>query len=233
MDVESWKITAAAEAARLIRDGKVVGLGSGTTVAKIINAISDLTSNATYVTGSSSSQKLADKYGLNLSTLDVHPILDLAIDGADEVDPNFDLLKGHGGAHTREKIVAGAAKKVVIVVDRTKLVKKLGQRSPVPVEIIPFAREYTMRKLAELGGKPTLRVVSGASPLITDNGNYIVDLKFRAIPEAAKLEQQINCLPGVIDNGLFAGVADVLLVGYAGGCKILKDKESFLKFLSV
>lgn len=231
MDVETWKTNAAKEAAKLVRDGMIVGLGSGSTVAKVIKAISELKPNATFVTSSFESQRLADKLGLRLSSLDVYHDLEMMIDGADELDPNFDMIKGHGGAHTREKIVAGAAKRVVIVVDRTKLVKKLGERFPVPVEILPHAPEYTMSKLAELGGQVTLRMVPSATPFVTDNGNYLVDIKFRKISNPAKLEQKINNYPGVIDNGLFAGVADLLLVGHDGGCATLKSKKDFLKFI--
>ena len=219
-------------AAKLVHDGMIVGLGSGTTVAKVIGALSQLKPKATFIASSSSSQRLADDLGLNLSSLDVHGRLDLTIDGADEVDPNFDMIKGHGGAHTREKIVADAAKRVAIVVDRTKLVRKLGEKFPVPVEVLPFVPKYTMNKLSELGGQPALKMAANGAPFVTDNGNYLVNVKFSKISSPAKLEQQINSLPGVIDNGIFAGVADVLLVGYEGGCKILRDRKSFLKFLS-
>ncbi len=231
MDAETWKAMAAAEAAKLVKDGMVVGLGSGTTVAKIITAIAELDPDAVFVASSSMSQKLADRCGLNTSTLDVHPKLDITIDGADEVDPNFDLIKGQGGAHTREKILAGAAKKLAIVVDMTKLVRKLGQRLPVPVEVLPFAPKYTMRQLAALG-KPALRTLAGGIPMMTDNGNLLVDLKFSSIPDPAKMEQLINTLPGVVDNGLFAGVTDCVIVGYEGGCKLLRDKNDFMKFLT-
>jgi len=230
MDVESWKTAAAVEAAKLVKDGMVVGLGSGSTVAKIITAISDREPRATYVASSSISQKLGDKCGLNMSTLDKNPKLDITIDGADEVDPNFDMIKGQGGAHTREKIMAGAAKKLAIVVDRTKLVSRLGQKFPVPVEVLPFAPKYTMSKLAEFG-KPSLRTLKGDIPMITDNGNYLVDLKISPIKDAALMERQINAMPGVVDNGLFAGMADRVIVGYEDGCKTLQDKQDFIKFL--
>ncbi len=232
MDVESWKTKAAVEAAKLVKDGMIVGLGSGTTVAKIITAISENDPDAIFVASSSTSQKLADKCGLDVSSLDVHPKLDITIDGADEVDSNFDLIKGQGGAHTREKILACAAKRLAIVVDKTKLVRKLGQRFPVPVEVLPFAPKYTMAKLAGLG-KPTLRTLAGGTPVLTDNGNLLVDLKFRNISKAAQLEQHINTLPGVVDNGLFAGVTDCVIVGYEGGCKLLHDKTDFMKFLKM
>jgi len=232
LDAEIWKRRAAEAAAKLVRDKMVVGLGSGTTVAEIIRALAKLNPKATFVPSSSTTQRLASDLGLKLSSLDVHDKLDLAIDGADEVDPNFNMIKGGGGAHTREKIVAGAAERVVIVVDRTKLVRKLGERSPVPVEVLPFAREYTARRLAELGGEPKLRIATSGAPFITDDGNYILDVKFRSIPKPAELEQKINRVPGVVENGIFVDVADIVLVGYNEGCKTLRTKRNFLDFLA-
>lgn len=231
MDAEIWKRMAAETAAKMVRDKMVVGLGSGTTIVKVIQALAKLKSRAIFIPSSSATQRLASDLGLKLSSLDTHDKLDLMIDGADEVDPNFDMIKGRGGAHTREKIVAGAAKRVVIVVDRTKLVKKLGERMPVPVEILPFAREYTIRKLAELGGEPKLRMDTGGAPFITDNGNYVVDVKFHSIPTPSKLERQLNRVPGVVENGIFSNVADMVLVGYEKGCTRLRSKQSFLKFI--
>ena len=231
MDTEMWKREAAKVAAKLVRDKMVVGLGSGTTVAEIIRVLAKLKSKATFIPSSSLTQRLAGDLGLKLSSLDVYEKLDLMIDGADEVDPNFNMIKGGGGAHTREKIVAGAAKRVAIVVDRTKLVKKLGERAPVPVDIIPFARDYTARKLAELGGEPKLRATASESPFVTDDGNYILDVKFRSIPKPVELEQKINHVPGVVENGIFVGVADFLLVGYEGGCVKLNSKQAFLKLM--
>jgi ribose 5-phosphate isomerase A len=231
LNKEIWKREAAKVAAKLVRDKMVVGLGSGTTVAETIRALSKLKSKATFIPSSSPTQCLAGDLGLKLSSLDVHEKLDLMIDGADEVDPNFNMIKGGGGAHTREKIVAGAAKRVVIVVDRTKLVKKLGERAPVPVEAIPFTCDYTARKLAGLRGEPKLRAAAGGSPFVTDDGNYILDVKFRSIPKPAELEQKINRVPGVVDNGIFVGVPDFLLVGYEGGCVKLDSKQAFLKFM--
>jgi len=231
LNTEIWKRKAAEAAAELVRDKMVVGLGSGTTVTEIIRALAKLKSKATFIPSSSTTQRLAGDMSLRLSSLDVHDKLDLTIDGADEVDPNFNMIKGGGGAHTREKIVAGAAKRVAIVVDRTKLVKKLGERTPVPVEVIPFACEYTARKLAELGGEPKLRAAAGGNPFVTDNGNYILDVKFRSIPKPAELEQKINRVPGVVENGIFVGVADFLLVGYEGGCVKLNSKQAFLKLM--
>ena len=209
----------------------LVGLGSGTTIAQVIRALAKSRPKAVFIPSSFSTQRLANKLGLKLSSLDAHEKLDLVIDGADEVDPNFNLIKGGGGAHTREKIVANAAQQVVIVVDRTKLVRRLGERAPVPVEMLPFAREYTMRRLAELGGKPKLRLTSAGAPFVTDNGNYIVDVKFSQIAQPAQLEAAINRVPGVVENGIFVNAADFVLVGYEKGGSKLRSKRDFLKFV--
>lgn len=231
MRVEEWKRAAAEAAAKLVRDGMVVGLGSGTTMAQVISALAKLKPKATFVPSSSATQRLASKRGLRLSSLDTHERLDLVLDGADEVDPNFNLIKGRGGAHTREKIVASAAQRVVIVVSRAKLTRRLGERAPVPVEMLPFACEYTMRRLAEFGGEPKLRLTSAGTPFVTDDGNYIADVKFRSIPNPAKLEQAINRVSGVVENGIFVGVADEVLVGHEDGCVRLMSKRDFLRFM--
>ncbi|MGQ9788092.1 MAG: ribose-5-phosphate isomerase RpiA [Candidatus Hadarchaeaceae archaeon] len=229
MDTETWKAAAAREAAKLVRNGMVVGLGSGSTVAKLIEALAEMEPDADYIAASSSSEKLAKKLGLRLTDFEKHQRLDLTIDGADEVDPDFNLIKGHGGAHTREKIIACAARKMAVIVDKTKLVRRLGQRFPVPVEVLPFAKDYTMKMLATLG-KPSLKIKDGG-PMVTDNGNYLIEIWFNRIHDAVKLEERINLLPGVIDNGIFSGLADVIFVGHENGCTVLRDKKSFLNFL--
>jgi len=207
-----------------------VGLGSGSTVAHVVKCLAKLKPDASFVPGSIATQRLASELGLKLASLHEYRRLDLMIDGADEVDARFNMIKGRGGAQTREKIVADAAKRVVIVVDRTKLVSLLGEKMPVPVEVLPFVYRTAIRKLAELGGKPILRVTPTGAPFVTDDGNYIVDVKFRSISNAAKLEQVINRVPGVIENGIFVGVADIVLVGHEGGCKVLKSKKDFVNF---
>lgn len=231
MSVEEWKRVAAEGAAKLVKKGMVVGLGSGTTVARAISVLAETKPDATFVPASSFTQQLASRLGLKLNSLDAREKLDLVLDGADEVDPNFNLIKGRGGAHTREKIIASAARRVVIVVDRTKLVLRLGERSPVPVEILPSAREYTTRRLAELEGEPKLRLTSAGTPFVTDDGNYIVDVKFRSISNPAKLEQAINRVPGVIENGIFVGMADLVFVGHEDGCTKLGSRRDFLRFV--
>lgn len=230
MGVEDWKISAAEAAARLVKRGMIVGLGSGSTVAHVVKYLAKLKHDASFVPSSIATQRLASELGLKLAPLHEYRRLDLMIDGADEVDTSFNMIKGKGGAQTREKIVADAAKRVVIVVDRTKLVSLLGEKMPVPVEVLPFVYKTAIRRLAELGGKPVLRVTPTGAPFVTDDGNYIVDVKFRSISNPAKLEQVINRVPGVIENGIFVGVADIVLVGHEGGCKILKSKKDFVNF---
>ncbi len=227
---QEWKRAAAEEAAKLVQDEMSVGLGSGSTLAELVHILSRRKTGATFVASSSSIQRLASRLGLRLASLDDYPNLDLVLDGADEVAPDFSMIKGGGGAHTREKMVASAAKQVAIVVDRTKLVPRLGERNPVPVEVLPFAWGFTAKRLAGLGDEPELRTSPSGSPFVTDDGNYIIDLKFESIDDPAKLERDINQVPGVVENGLFVGVADLLLVGYEGGCKTLRSRADFLDF---
>ena len=231
MGIEEWKIVAAEAAAKLVKRDMVVGLGSGTTVAQVVRALAKKKSGAIFVPSSIYIQRLASERGLKLASLHEHKKLDLMIDGADEVDANFNMIKGRGGAHTREKIVAGAAKRVVIVVDRTKLVKRLGEKMPVPVEVLPFAYKLAIHRLVELGGKPMLRTTSSGAPFVTDDGNYIIDVKFREVAKPKDLEAKINHAPGVIENGIFIGVTDIVIVGYEGGCKVLRSKRDFINFM--
>jgi len=230
LEVEAWKKASARAAAKNVKAGMAVGLGSGTTVAHVVRTLAEQKSKAIFIPSSFATQKLAGELGLGLGSLEDRPKLDLMIDGADEVDQDFNMIKGGGGAQTREKIVASAAKKVAIVVDRTKLVRRLGERVPVPIEVLPFAYKFTMRKLAELGGEARLRTTPAGAPFVTDNGNYIIDVKFVSIPQPTELEAAINRVPGVVENGLFVDVADVVLVGHEGGCAVLRSRRDFLKF---
>jgi len=233
MGIEEWKILAAETAARLVKRGMTIGLGSGSTVAHAVKCLAKLKPDASFVPSSIATQRLASELGLKLASLHEYRRLDLMIDGADEVDASFNMTKGKGGAQTREKIVADAAKRVVIVVDRTKLVDCLGEKMPVPVEVLPFVYKTAIRRLAELRGKPVLRATPTGAPFVTDDGNYIIDVKFRSISNPAKLEQVIDRVPGVIENGIFVGVADVVFVGYEGGCKVLKSKKDFVNFTRI
>jgi ribose 5-phosphate isomerase A len=157
---------------------------------------------------------LAKQYGIPLTTLDAVDHIDIAIDGADEVDPQKNLIKGGGAAHTREKIVDSLADQFIVVVDSNKLVDKLGSTFLLPVEVIPMAIAPVMRAIEKLGGKPELRMgIKKAGPVITDQGNMVVDVKFNSIDNPAELEKTLNNIPGVLENGLFVGVTDLVLIG--------------------
>lgn len=227
---EDWKKNAAEEAASLVEDEMKVGLGSGSTLAEVVKVLGDKDSGADFVAASAATQQLADKMGLNLFSLEGGTRLDLAIDGADEIDANLSVIKGGGGAHTRERMVASAAEEVTIVVDKTKLAEVLGKKDPVPVEVVPFSYEYTAGLLKELGGEPELRRLSSGGPFVTDNGNYIVDVDMGEIKDPESLTERLNQVPGVIDNGIFVGVADRVIVGHEGGCEVLGSKENFSRF---
>jgi ribose 5-phosphate isomerase A len=152
-----------------------------------------------------------------LTTLDEHPVLDLAIDGADEVDKNLDMIKGGGGALTREKIVASSAKQVIIVADESKLVEKLG-KFKVPIEVLPFALAPVTKSIKELGGKPLLRESKGkVGAVVTDNGNYILDVDFGLIDNTKALDEKLKRTPGVIETGLFIGLANKVYLGKSDG----------------
>lgn len=206
-------------AANLVQSNSVVGLGTGSTTAYAIEYLgarlqSGEISNIVGVPTSFQAQVLARKYGIPLTTLDVIVKMDIAIDGADEVDPQKNLIKGGGAAHTQEKIVDSLADIFVVVVDGNKLVDKLGSTFLLPVEVLPMAMTPVMLKLEALCGKPSLRMgVKKAGPVVTDQGNLVIDVKFDSIDDPADLERTINNMPGVLENGLFVGVADLILVG--------------------
>lgn len=215
---EKAKERAAQEAARLVEYGFVVGLGSGSTIAYAIQEIGKrIQGQELRVLGIPTSHQasmLAVENGIPLTTLNEHPQLDLAIDGADEIDRELNLIKGMGGALTREKIVASAARKLVVVADETKLVEKLGTNHPVPIEILPFAFSTAMLGIQKLGGKPVLREGKGkVGPIITDNGNFIVDADFGPLNAPKELNSRLRSIPGVIETGLFVGMADLVYIG--------------------
>lgn len=231
MGQAEWKRNAGRKAADLVEDDMLVGLGSGSTLAEVVKALGERGSKADFVSSSVVTQQMAVKLGLNVVSLKRNTRLDIAIDGADEVDPNFAVIKGGGGAHTREKIVASAGKEFFMVVDKTKLVEKLGERNPVPVEVVPFSHEYIMGLLEDFGGECRLRKSPHGGPFVTDNGNYIIDVKLEGIEEPAELERDLNRVPGVVENGIFADFVDRVYVGYEGGCKVLESKEDFSEFV--
>jgi ribose 5-phosphate isomerase A len=218
-------------AASKVESNSIVGLGTGSTTAYAIQYIGERLANGelTNIVGvptSFQAEVLAKKYGIPLTTLDAIDHIDIAIDGADEVDPQKNMIKGGGAAHTREKVVDSLADKFIVVVDSGKLVDKLGSTFLLPVEVIPMAVAPVMRKLEALGGKPELRMgIKKAGPVVTDQGNLVIDVKYNQIDNPAELEATINNIPGVLENGLFVNVADVILVG-----EIIDGKPSVREF---
>ena len=206
-------------AAQRVQSNTIVGLGTGSTTAFAIQFIGERLQsgdlqNIKGIPTSFQARVLAKQYGIPLTTLDEVDRIDIAIDGADEVDPQKNLIKGGGAAHTQEKIVDALAEQFIVVVDSGKLVDALGSTFLLPVEVLPMAVTPVMRALAKLGGKPELRMgVKKAGPVVSDQGNLIVDVKFDRIDNPAELEKTINNIPGVLENGLFVGVTDLVLVG--------------------
>jgi ribose 5-phosphate isomerase A len=206
-------------AAAKVKSNSIVGLGTGSTTAYAIQYIGERLAagelkNIVGIPTSFQAEVLAKKYGIPLTTLDAVDHIDVAIDGADEVDPQKNMIKGGGAAHTREKVVDSLADIFIVVVDGGKLVDKLGSTFLLPVEVIPMALSPVMAALEKLGGKPELRMgIRKAGPVVTDQGNLVIDVKFESLENPAELEKTINNIPGVLENGLFVGVADVILVG--------------------
>ncbi len=206
-------------AAARVQSGTIVGLGTGSTTAYAIEFLGDRLKSGDLkdikgIPTSFQASVLAKQYGIPLTTLDEADRIDIAIDGADEVDPQHNLIKGGGAAHTQEKIVDCLAEQFIVVVDSSKLVDRLGSTFRVPVEVIPMAMTPVMRAIEKLGGKPELRMgVKKAGPVVTDQGNLVIDVKFDTIDNPGELEKTLNNIPGVLENGLFVGVTDLVLVG--------------------
>lgn len=206
-------------AAARVQSGSIVGLGTGSTTAYAIQALGERLQSGELkdikgVPTSFQAIVLARQFGIPLVTLDEIDHIDIAIDGADEVDPQKNLIKGGGAAHTQEKIVDSLANQFIVVVDGGKLVDQLGSTFLLPVEVVPMAVTPVMRAIEKLGGKPELRMgIKKAGPVVTDQGNLVVDVKFDRIDNPAELEKTLNNIPGVLENGLFVGVTDVVLIG--------------------
>ena len=221
MDLQNQMKKAVAQAAvDQIQNGMILGLGSGSTAALMIEALaikikSGEIKDVVGVTTSFQGEVLASELGIPLKSLSSVSEIDLAIDGADEVDPKFQLIKGGGACHVQEKLVAALAKKFIVVVDSTKLVEKLNLDFKLPVEVLPSAWKQVQKTLHDLGGKGNLRMAQKkAGPIVTDQGNLILDLSFRhGIDQPDLLESQINNIPGVLENGLFVNLTDQVLVG--------------------
>ena len=212
---EEEKEAACRAAAKLVRDGDIVGLGTGSTAYFAVVALGERVKAGLKIIGiptSVQTGELARAVGIPLTTLDEHPEIDITIDGADEVDPQLRLIKGGGGALLREKVIAAASKKMVVVVDSSKVVPVLG-KFPLPIEVISFARTVVEKKIVSLGGSPKLRAKPDGSPFITDNGNQILDCSFGKIDDPAALALILSETPGIVEHGLFIGLAKLALVG--------------------
>jgi ribose 5-phosphate isomerase A len=218
------KEAAGRAAAQLVRDGDVVGLGTGSTAYFAVVALGERVKVGLKIMGIPTSVQTADlarAVGVPLTTLDEHPEIDITIDGADEIDPRLNLTKGGGGALTREKVIATASKKMVVVADSGKVVPVLG-KFPLPVEVIAFARTVVERKIVSLGATPKLRMKADGQPFVTDNGNQILDCSFGKIADPPALARELSGTPGIVEHGLFIGLAKMALVGRGDGVEELR-----------
>lgn len=212
-------------AAELVKDGNIVGLGTGSTthyfIEKLGKRIKDEEIEIKGIPTSYQSFLLAKDSGISITTLEEYSI-DIAVDGADEVDKDLNLIKGGGAAHTLEKIIDEAADRFVVIVDDSKIVETLG-KFPVPLEVIPEARRTVSEHVKEYNGIPSLRMAQRKDgPVITDNGNFILDVNFGSIDDPKYLEKELNSIPGVVENGIFSGIVDEVIVGTKEGLKNLK-----------
>jgi len=217
--MDELKRRAAEEAVEQIESGMVVGLGTGSTAAFAVEAIGHRLGSGDLrdivgVPTSARTTELARSAGIALATLNDNPRLDLTIDGADEVDPSGNLIKGGGGALLWEKIVAAASDRYIIAVDESKLVDLLGKFFAVPVEVMPFGWRTHLGSVVELGGEPVLRIEKGDEPFVTDGGHYIIDCRFPGgISDPVRVDRVLRDRPGVIETGLFLGMAPEVIVG--------------------
>jgi ribose 5-phosphate isomerase A len=226
MDAQQQFKQASAEAAvALVEDGMILGLGTGSTAKLAVAVLGKRVGSGLRVTGIPTSEFTAQQarsLGIPISTVDEHPEIAMTIDGADEVElGTLNLIKGRGGALLREKIVASASKRLTIIVDESKLVDKLGSHFALPVELVPFGWPAAARRIEALGAKVTLRTGAEGKTFVTDGGHYIVDCEFGPIPSPAQLDQELNSIVGVVEHGLFLGMATQVIVAGANGVKTL------------
>jgi ribose 5-phosphate isomerase A len=222
MGNDQEKEAAARASLKFVQDGQVVGLGTGSTAAHFIQLLGEKVKNGLRIRGiptSVRSRELAQSLGIPLTTLDECQDIAVTVDGADEVDPQLRLIKGGGGALLREKIVASATKQLVIVADATKQVERLG-KFPLPVEVIRFAQALVTKRIAALGADVRLRTNPDGQPFVTDEHNHILDCRFGEIRDPDELSHQLSDMPGVVEHGLFIGMASVVL--FARGSEIVE-----------
>ena len=218
-DANLAKRATAYAAADLVQDGSTIGFGTGSTFAFVLERLAERMRSGLRVRGVATSQattELAGKLGIPVLPLDDVQQLDLAIDGADEVDPKKNLIKGGGGAHLRERLVAVIAKELVVIVDESKLVPVLGKLFKLPVEVVQFGWQHSARRVAATGCEVARRERNGA-PFVSDNGNFVLDCRYPGIADPAALQRTLDALPGVVDHGLFVGMAGRIVVADAEG----------------
>ena len=232
MNADEQKKAAAIRALDFVQPGMKLGLGTGSTAEHFVRALGEKVKQGLDIVGVPTSErtaKLAESLGIPLSNLDDAPHLDVTVDGADECDYELRLIKGGGGALLREKIVATASDRMIVIADVSKVVKRLGA-FPLPVEVVPFGAPVTARKIAEVAGalgctgKMSRRADEYGEPFFTDNGNFIYDCEFGEIPDADALAPGLNRIPGVVDNGLFVGIATLAIVGTSTGTDIIEKR---------
>ena len=223
---DTWKQMVGEEAAKLIEEGMVVGLGSGSTATFMIYALARRIEAGLHIVGavptSEATEQLAASLGIPITNLDTHPELDMDIDGADEIDEQLNLIKGGGGALLREKIVASCAKRFIVIGDITKQVPQLGIKTPLPIEVIPFAATPVSRRLETLGASVRVRQL-GNQTFLTDNGNMILDCSFpNGIADLQQVNTHLKSIVGVAETGLFLNMAEQALIGSPNGVTYLK-----------
>jgi ribose 5-phosphate isomerase A len=232
MDARTLKTEAARAALAHVEDGMRLGMGTGSTADEFTRLLGERVAAGLAVTGVPTSERTAARcreFGIRVSTLDETPELDLAVDGADEVGPGLSLIKGGGGALLREKIVAAAAARMIVVADESKVVDELG-RFPLPIEVNAFGLKATeiaiCRAAAELGlaGPVTLRMTKG-EPFVTDGGHFILDASFGRIPDTRALSNALHAVPGVVEHGLFLGLADLAIIAGPGGIRTIEKNR--------
>ncbi|RJS86904.1 ribose-5-phosphate isomerase RpiA [Candidatus Bathyarchaeota archaeon] len=229
--VEDAKRRAAEEAVKHVEDGQVIGLGSGSTAAYAIRLLGERLRGGELrdILGIPTSLQAASEAveaGIPLTTLEEHPIVDVSIDGADQLDARLNLIKGGGGALLREKIVASCSKLYIIVADERKLARRLGENCPIPLEVHPMAVKPIMRRLEELGARASLRMARGkVGPVVTDNGNLIIDADFGPVEDPEELDGRLRMIPGVLETGLFLGYADLAYIGTRSGLRRIEGQR--------
>jgi ribose 5-phosphate isomerase A len=231
MDVAHYKQLAAEKAVDFVRSGMVIGLGEGSTAVYAVRRIAQRiqSGNLTGILGvpcSVNVEAVAGSLGIPLTSLDDHPVIDLTIDGADEVNPRFELIKGGGGALLREKMVAQASQREIIVVDESKLSDRLGTRWAVPIEVLEFGWRAQVIFLSNIGGEPIRRCRDDGTPFRTDQGNFILDTRFGPIDDAGALNETLNRRAGIVEHGLFIGLATDVIVAGAEGIRHLHSAQS-------